>query len=103
MLLGSEQGLIEGGSLLGDQSIGQLLWVGVLLGLAPGEMGPLQQLGFGLAVAVFVDATIVRSVLVPASMTLLGKWNWYLPNFLRWLPTIRLEGTEPVEQVAFGD
>jgi RND superfamily putative drug exporter len=48
-----------------------------------GDLVPLQQLGFGLAIAVLVDATIVRCVLVPASMSLLDKWNWYLPNFLR--------------------
>ena len=52
----------------------------------------LQQLGFGLAVAVFLDATIVRSVLVPASMALLGDRNWYLPGWLGWLPDLRVEG-----------
>ena len=43
----------------------------------------MQQLGFGLAVAVLIDATVVRAVLVPATMKLLGEWNWYLPNWLR--------------------
>ncbi len=59
----------------------------------------IQQLGLGLAVAVFIDATIVRSVLLPASMQLLGDWNWWLPGFLRWLPhiTIEGEGLEPAE------
>jgi RND superfamily putative drug exporter len=59
----------------------------------------IQQLGLGLAVAVFIDATIVRSVLLPASMQLLGDWNWWLPRFLRWLPriTIEGEGVEPAE------
>jgi RND superfamily putative drug exporter len=52
----------------------------------------IQQLGLGLAVAVFIDATIVRSVLLPASMQLLGDWNWWLPPFLRWLPRITIEG-----------
>jgi putative drug exporter of the RND superfamily len=52
----------------------------------------IQQLGLGLAVAVFIDATIVRSVLLPASMQLLGDWNWWLPRFLRWLPHITIEG-----------
>jgi RND superfamily putative drug exporter len=52
----------------------------------------IQQLGLGLAVAVFVDATIVRSVLLPASMQLLGDWNWWMPPFLRWLPHITIEG-----------
>ena len=55
----------------------------------------IQQLGLGLAVAVFIDATIVRSVLLPASMQLLGDWNWWLPPFLRWLPQIAIEGDTP--------
>ena len=52
----------------------------------------LQQMGFGLAVAVLLDATVVRAVLVPATMKLLGEWNWYLPNWLGWLPTLAPEG-----------
>jgi uncharacterized membrane protein YdfJ with MMPL/SSD domain len=56
----------------------------------------MQQMGFGLAVAVFLDATVVRAVLVPAAMKLLGEWNWYLPSGLRWLPTIHAgEGGRP--------
>src|SRR5918996_836029 len=55
-----------------------LIMVAVFIGFAAGRLGPLQQMGFGLAVAVFMDATIVRSLLVPASMRLLGDWNWYL-------------------------
>lgn len=51
-----------------------------------------KQLGLGLAVAVFIDATIIRSVLLPASMTLLGDWNWWLPRWLRWLPQVTIEG-----------
>jgi RND superfamily putative drug exporter len=77
-----------------------LIMVAVFSGFTLGDMVPLQQLGFGLAVAVLVDATIVRSILVPASMRLLGKWNWYLPGFLSWLPQIRHEAAEPVEQPA---
>jgi RND superfamily putative drug exporter len=46
-------------------------------------------------VAVFIDATIVRSVLVPATMQLLGKWNWYLPSWLEWMPKISVEGPVP--------
>jgi putative drug exporter of the RND superfamily len=52
----------------------------------------IRQLGFGLAVAVFLDATIIRSVLLPASMRLLGEWNWWLPGFLSWLPRVTVEG-----------
>jgi RND superfamily putative drug exporter len=53
----------------------------------------IQQLGLGLAVAVFVDATLIRSVLLPATMTLLGDWNWWLPRWLGWLPRVTIEGT----------
>jgi RND superfamily putative drug exporter len=52
----------------------------------------MQQLGFGLAVAVLIDATVVRAVLVPATMKLLGEWNWYLPAWLEWLPSLSPEG-----------
>ncbi len=48
-------------------------------------------MGIGLAVAILIDATIVRGVLLPASMKLIGKWNWYLPSALGWLPRIRGE------------
>jgi RND superfamily putative drug exporter len=54
----------------------------------------LQQMGFGLAVAVLIDATIVRAVLVPATMKLLGERNWYLPQSLEWLPSLSPEGTQ---------
>jgi hypothetical protein len=49
----------------------------------------MKEMGIGLAAAVLIDATIVRGVLLPASMKLLGDWNWYLPNWLRWLPKAR--------------
>jgi RND superfamily putative drug exporter len=52
----------------------------------------LQEMGFGLAVAVFLDATVVRSILVPSAMELLGDRNWYLPRWLQWLPDLRIEG-----------
>ena len=48
----------------------------------------MQQMGFGLAIAVLIDATVVRAVLVPSTMKLLGEWNWYLPRWLEWLPTV---------------
>src|SRR4051794_24722661 len=50
-----------------------------------------KQMGVGLAVAILIDATIVRAVLLPATMKLLGKWNWYLPRKLHWLPEFRHE------------
>jgi RND superfamily putative drug exporter len=47
-----------------------------------------KELGVGLAVAVLIDATLIRGVLLPASMKLLGDWNWYLPKWLEWLPHV---------------
>jgi uncharacterized membrane protein YdfJ with MMPL/SSD domain len=52
----------------------------------------MKQFGVGLATAVLIDATIVRAVLLPATMKLLGEWNWYLPRWLQWLPKLKLEG-----------
>jgi len=69
-----------------------LIMVAVFTGFTMGELVMMQQMGFGLAVAVFLDATIVRTVLVPASMELLGERNWYLPSWLGWLPRIDVEG-----------
>ena len=83
-----------------------LIMVAVFAGFASGKLVMMQQMGFGLAVAVFLDATIVRSILVPASMRLLGNLNWYLPTWLHWLPDLRVEGaaahTEPVVAPAMG-
>jgi anti-anti-sigma factor len=52
-----------------------------------------KEMGVGLALAVLIDATIVRAVLLPASMKLLGDWNWYLPSWLGWLPEVAPEPT----------
>jgi RND superfamily putative drug exporter len=54
-----------------------------------------KQLGVGLAVAVFIDATVIRGVLLPATMKLLGDWNWYLPRWLEWLPRVSAEAPSP--------
>lgn len=67
-----------------------LIMVAVFGGFALGDMVMFQQMGFGLAVAVFLDATLIRSILVPAAMKILGKYNWYLPAWLKWLPNISL-------------
>jgi RND superfamily putative drug exporter len=48
----------------------------------------IKQMGFGLAAAILIDATIVRAVLLPSVMKLLGEWNWYLPRWLDWMPRI---------------
>ncbi len=86
-----------------------LIMVAVFGGFAAGRLISLQQVGFGLAIAVFLDATVVRSVLVPASMALLGDRNWYLPRWLEWLPNFNVEGVahqepaiKPVAIPAFG-
>ena len=71
-----------------------LIMVAVFGGFAAGETIVNQQVGFGLAVAVLLDATLVRSVLVPASMEVLGRGNWYLPSWLSWLPDLRVEAEE---------
>ena len=60
-----------------------------------------KEMGVGLAVAIFIDATIVRGVLLPATMRVLGDWNWYLPRWLEWLPDLEHErSAEPVPQRA---
>jgi RND superfamily putative drug exporter len=71
-----------------------LIIVAVFFGFAMGDLVMFQQMGFGIGIALILDATIVRSVLVPAAMTLLGDWNWYLPRWLEWLPHIEVEGAE---------
>ncbi|CAN5609925.1 MMPL family transporter [soil metagenome] len=69
-----------------------LIMVAVFGGFASGSLVFIQQLGFGLGVAILLDATIVRSILVPSAMVLLGDRNWYLPAWLQWLPDLRVEG-----------
>jgi RND superfamily putative drug exporter len=73
------------------------IMVAVFGGFALGELVALSQMGFALAVAIAIDALIVRTILVPAAMTLLGDWNWYLPSWLEWLPDIKIEG-EPLQE-----
>lgn len=71
-----------------------LIIIAVFAGFARGDLVMFQQMGFGVAVALFIDATIIRSVVVPATMTLLGRWNWYLPSWLSWVPDVHVEGHE---------
>jgi putative drug exporter of the RND superfamily len=68
------------------------IMVVVFATFAAGNLVMMQQVGFGLAIAILLDATLVRIVLVPASMALLGRANWYLPRWLSWLPDLRVEG-----------
>jgi uncharacterized membrane protein YdfJ with MMPL/SSD domain len=72
-----------------------LIIMAVFWGFAMGDTIAFQQMGFGVAVALLIDATIVRSILVPATMKLLGTRNWYLPASLNWLPDVHVEGAEP--------
>jgi uncharacterized membrane protein YdfJ with MMPL/SSD domain/pimeloyl-ACP methyl ester carboxylesterase len=62
----------------------------------------MNEMGVGLAAAVLIDATIVRAVLLPATMKLLGDWNWYLPRWLNWLPRLDASRNIPVEPAHHG-
>jgi RND superfamily putative drug exporter len=68
-----------------------VIMVAVFAALASGSLVMLQEIGFGLAAAVALDATLVRVVVVPSTMALLGRWNWYLPRWLEWLPQVTVE------------
>ncbi len=70
-----------------------LIMVAVFGGFALGQIAFFQAMGFGLGAAVLLDATIVRSLLVPSVMRLLGKHAWYFPKWLEWMPNISIEGT----------
>jgi uncharacterized membrane protein YdfJ with MMPL/SSD domain len=70
-----------------------LIIVAVFSGFARGDLIMFQQMGFGVAVALLLDATVIRSVVLPSVMKLLGEWNWYLPRWLEWLPRLRVEGS----------
>lgn len=71
-----------------------LIMVSVFGVIASLELPIMKELGIGLAVAVLVDATIIRCLLLPASLVLLGRWNWYLPRCLNWLPRLESFGGE---------
>jgi RND superfamily putative drug exporter len=71
-----------------------LIIIVVFSGFALGDLVAFQQMGFGVAISLLIDATIIRSVLLPATMKLLGDWNWYLPRRLRWLPDFHVEGAK---------
>jgi putative drug exporter of the RND superfamily len=69
-----------------------LIIIAVFSGFAVGDLVMFQQMGFGVAVSLLIDATLIRCVLLPAAMKLLGNWNWYLPRWLDWLPDFHVEG-----------
>ena len=85
----TREAVIEGVSRTGPLITGAaLIMIGVFGGFASASIPELSQWGFGLAVGVLLDATIIRILLVPAAMTWLGAANWYLPSWLEWLPAV---------------
>jgi RND superfamily putative drug exporter len=93
-----ERGLASTGRVISSAAA---IMVAVFLGFATEADVVVKMLGFGMAVAIVLDATVVRLVLVPATMTLLGRWNWWLPAWLdRLLPSIEVEATlDPWEEL----
>ena len=80
-----------------------LIMVAIFSGFAAGDLIPTAQFGFGMAVAILIDATIIRSVVVPSTMKLLGDRNWYLPGFLSGLPKLQVEEVGAAAQPVGGD
>ena len=80
-----------------------LVMVGVFSIFVTLSLVDLKEFGVGLAAAVLIDATIIRGVLLPASMKLLGSWNWYLPKPLQWLPRFQIEPAPEMAVDASGD
>jgi RND superfamily putative drug exporter len=77
-----------------------LVMVGVFSIFATLPFLDMKEMGIGLAAAVLIDATIVRAILLPASMKLLGDWNWYLPSWLGWLPKLEHRAEASIEPVS---
>lgn len=75
-----------------------LIMVAVFGGFSLGKISFFQSMGFGLGSAVLIDATIVRSILVPSVMKILGTRAWYLPKWLNWLPNISIEGSSKISK-----
>lgn len=87
----NDAAIVEGlASTGGVVSAAALIMVGALSGLVLGRIAGLQELGVGLSLAVLIDATVVRGLMLPSVMALLGRWNWWLPTW-----TARLLGTDP--------
>jgi uncharacterized membrane protein YdfJ with MMPL/SSD domain len=96
--LSTEQAVAHGiKTTAGVVTSAAIVMVCVFAVFATGSIILLQQLGIGLAAAILIDATIVRAVLLPASMMLLGDRNWYLPKWLEWLPHLEHDAVERVD------
>jgi RND superfamily putative drug exporter len=92
----TEQAVTEGiKDTAGTVTSAAVVMVGVFGLFATLSILDVKQLGVGAAAAVLIDATVIRGVLLPATMKLLGEWNWYLPSWLNWLPTLSAHGSEP--------
>src|SRR5207342_1321637 len=85
-------------STAGTVTSAAVVMVAVFSVFATLSMLMFKQFGVGLAAAILIDATIVRAVLLPATMKLLGEWNWYLPRWLDWLPRVEPIELEPIQQ-----
>ena len=72
-----------------------VVMVGVFAIFATLNVLEMKQMGVGLGAAILLDATVIRAVLLPASMKLLGDWNWYFPSWLEWIPHIRTSREAP--------
>lgn len=89
---GNEESISAGVKVTAGQiTSAAAIMVAVFAAFATSRILGLQQFGVGLAVAVFIDATVIRSILLPATMKLLGEINWYLPRWLDWLPRVSPE------------
>jgi len=77
-----------------------LIIIVVFTGFARGQLVQFQEMGFGVAVALLLDATIIRCVVLPSSLVILGRWTWYLPRWLEWLPHIEVEGPAQASRTA---
>ncbi|CUR57924.1 MMPL domain protein [metagenome] len=100
----TEEAVVHGIAATGRIITGAaLIIVVVFTGFAAGQLVMFQQMGFGVGVALLVDATLIRMVVVPAVMTLLGRWNWYLPTWLNWMPELHVEGDPALHQPATAD
>ena len=80
-----------------------LIIVVVFSGFARGQLDMFQQMGFGVAVALLLDATVIRSIILPCTLSLLGEHSWYLPRWLNWLPRIEVESHRPQTAPATND
>ncbi|GAB88724.1 MMPL family transporter [Gordonia rhizosphera] len=93
------QGLAKTGRVI---TTAAAIMVAVFISFASETDIVLKMLGLGMAVAVLLDATVIRMVLVPATMSLLGRYNWWLPTWLEWLPRIGIEGPTGIDRPRTG-